>query len=335
MSSWPANSWPASSGQALHIAFTYTPFNQVVLSSVVQRPEFEGAPVWVINTSQADFDLPTAEVLNLGLSGGIATTLLAYRRLGSVISKLRSQGRILSVSAPHPHMLASNALMLDQGEFPVNVYEDGMANYCASENSGSLHRSAAFKPWLGPLLGFRFNNYAGHISGIDQRLMDHGYFMSPELIYRPHRFKSLHRIEPDFVDVNPSAPLTGSVLVLDQDIESIFDADTSALLRRKLIACVDELALDVYFKPHPSRPSTHRPNEFARTPHLVGDIGPAESIAAELRPSHVVSFFSSALKNIGVSHPGTQCISVGAREFDQQRGAELAAVFARLGIEIK
>ena len=127
--------------------------------------------------------------------------------------------------------------------------------------------------------------------------------------------------------------LTDSVLVLDQDIEKLFSVEIARELRAKLVLFVKELGVKIYVKSHPSQARSELIRNFGERVVLIETRKPAELLALELRPSYLVSFISSALKNVVGILPNVKSYSFGAREFDEIRGMQLARVFHDFGVK--
>jgi hypothetical protein len=128
--------------------------------------------------------------------------------------------------------------------------------------------------------------------------------------------------------------LKDSVLVLDQDIEKLFDAQLARQLRAKLVLYVKELGVKIYVKPHPGQNRSVFAQEFGENVVSIETLKPAELVALELRPRYLVSFISSALKNVRGILPDVKAYSFGAREFDEMRGMHLAKVFHDFGVTV-
>jgi hypothetical protein len=330
----PADLSPRSPGKQ-HIFFAFTPFSLMLLEQLLERSEFADQARMVINTASQQYSSDTAQVINFNPSGYSPwQKYRCYRRLARMLRELRKAALIASVTGQHPHMLLSNALMLEPGDYPVNIYEDGIANYFASDNINGLQRKSTLKRMVAPCLGLRYKSYRGHISGIDERVMDNGYFLDPDKVYLPQRFENLHRLENHRADPAGGLALRDTVLVLDQDIESLFDSHTAADLRKRVADHVLSLGMEVQIKAHPSQ-SGQPVNWLGEGAQRIRDNAPAETVAADLRPRYVVSFFSSALKNIKTNAPDTHCISIGATEYDRSTGSNLRDVFSRFGIEVR
>ena len=207
------------------------------------------------------------------------------------------------------------------------LYEDGIGNYWNSENVDFLKRQSLRKRRLAPFFGFSYRDYSGHFTGISERVFDTGYFVSPEKIYLSERFESVEKVHLSVlseIDDNQCEPI---VLLLDQHIEVVYDSETTARLRKRLSAVVMDLGLPVHLKAHPAQNGPDATLELGPNITLVSHQTPAEYIALELRPMYVVSFTSSALKNIKALLPQSTCISVGIDEFDKLRGCDLQSVF--------
>ncbi len=315
--------------------FAFTPFNLLMVEQLLEGRKFVDSGVIVINTSEQKYESDFAQVINFsGSQHGLLSRLLEYRRIAHLLNGLLRDDMIHSVTAPHPHNLLSNALMLGGGSHFVNIYEDGTANYCASNNVGHLKKQSLIKFFIAPILGFRYQNFLGHITGIDEKLMDNGYFLSPEDIYKPERFSNLHAIDMIWLKDKQSFEYAEIVLVLDQKIEQIFDGNTAKRLRDNMKSYVNTLAVDVYVKPHPAQLKGYDKNWLGRNVIVYNDGAAAELLALELRPKFVVSFFSSALKNIANILPESKCVSFGIAELNVARGISLGKVFSKCGIDL-
>jgi Alpha-2,8-polysialyltransferase (POLYST) len=324
-----------NSHRKYHVFFTYTPFNQLIVNALLDKPEFKTLPVLIVNTFPQKLISGQAQIINFFDRGYTRWQLLKrYRSIAATFGGLRERDQIASITCPHPHNMLSNDLMLGESDFPVYVYEDGVANYCASNNVGRLKRQSRLKAIIAPVLGFNFRDYSGHITGLDQRAYQRGYFLSPAHVYRRNRFDCVEGVDFGIHDQNSSDPLQTSVLVLDQDIEKLFNADISLKLRARLSSFVEDLGVKVYVKPHPGQNKSRLAEELGSQVILVNSFKPAELIALELRPKYVVSFVSSALKNIAGIMPDVKCYSFGVQELDEQRDTGLTQVFRDFNVEV-
>jgi hypothetical protein len=237
-----------------NIFFAFTPFNQLVVDALLEREEIVCRPSLVFNTAQFPYQNSNACVVNFCLdTTGHLEGIFSYWRIARILRKLNNRKMIAAVYSPHPHNLLSNALMLRKSCHEVCVYEDGIGNYWNSENSGFLKGQSSRKRLLAPLLGFSYRDYDGHFTGTSGRVYDRGYFLESEKIFQASRFSRTEKVlldVPGSASAGQCAPL---VLVLDQPIELIFDAELAAELRNRLSEAVREIGLPVYIKSHPGR----------------------------------------------------------------------------------
>jgi len=311
-----------------NIFFAFTPFNLLVVDALLELEHIASRPCLVINTSKRDYQHSSAHVINFRRDkSSRALSLLGYWCMSRLISKLRKTQSIQCVFSPHPHNMLSNGLMFDEGGHGVCIYEDGIGNYWNSENVDFLKRQSVQKRRVAPLLGFSYRDYDGHFTGISERIFDTGYFVSPEKIYQANRFASVEKIHLSVfqeIDEQPCEPI---VLLLDQHIEVVYDVETTARLRKRLSDVVMDIGLPIHVKAHPAQDGPDPGLELGPNVTFVPNQSPAEYAALELRPMYVVSFTSSALKNIKALLPKSTCISVGIDEFDKLRGCDLGKVF--------
>jgi len=317
-----------------NIFFAFTPFNHLIVDALLEREEIVRRPSLIFNTSKHAYQNSNACVVNFCLENtGRLKGILGYWRIARILRKLNKNNMITAVYSPHPHNLLSNALMLRESGHEVCVYEDGIGNYWDSENTSFLKRQSSRKRLFAPLLGFSYRDYDGHFTGISERVYDRGYFLEPEKIFQANRFSRIEEVllrVPGAESADPHEPL---VLVLDQPIELIFDADMARELRNRLSEAVREIGLPVYIKSHPGRfESGEAPMDLGQVVTLVTSKAAAEHVAIELRPEYVVSFMSSALKNIKGIFPASTCISVGVEEFDALQGSHIEDLFKNFGL---
>lgn len=311
-----------------NIFFAFTPFNLLVVDALLELEDIACRPSLVINTCKRDYEHASAKVINFrrGKQNGLLSTL-GYWRMSALLRNLKRAKTVHSVYSPHPHNMFSNTLMLDEGTHQVCIYEDGIGNYWNSENTDFLKRQSRRKKRMAFFLGFSYRDYDGHFTGISERIFDTGYFVSPQKIYLPERFQNVKKVHLNVfndVDEGHCEPI---VLLLDQHIEVVYDTATTERLRKRLSTVVTDLGLPVYVKAHPAQDGPDAALELGSNVTLVSNEAPAEYAALELRPMYVVSFTSSALKNIKALLPESICISVGIDEFDSLRGCDLQSVF--------
>jgi hypothetical protein len=323
--------------EKLHVFFTFTPFNQLVTSAILADHLPTQKNVLVINSSEVPFRAPGIQALDLSSdSHDMTVRYLRHLKAARALLKLRDHNLIASVSAPHPHHLICNTLMLGRRHYPVNITEDGVGNYIASHITGTLKSKMIAKRLAAPLLGLEYKIYKGHFTGIDDQVMDSGYFLNPELVYQNENFRSLHKITL----ATPSGwkssfPPEEKILVLDQDIESMFSRYDSKLLREKLIEYVRSLNMKTLWKFHPSQKPVMHQSLRDLNIEIIQSKEAAEVVALKHNPKYVISFFSSALKNIKSLVPNTHCIALGALEVDRDRGTSLSRLFQEFGIVVR
>ena len=317
------------------LIFTFTVFNQLLAAALIKSWEPYGRSALVVNSAPKPFSNDRAEVINFCANDhSIFTRFVIYHSIARKLRKLRSQKKIVSVSAPHPHNLLSNSLILTPGNFSVNIYEDGAGNYCASNVEGRLKEKSKRKRIIGPLVGYRYLDYSGHISGLDERLMDNGYFISPENIYRPERFLKLHRIDLDLPEEDAISGFENAALILDQDIEEVLEEQVADKLRAKMYNLANSLGTTILVKSHPASSKILEYHGYKAEPIILDAKEAAEILALRYRPRYVVSYFSSALKNIKQLLPETQCIEIGTKELDDRFDTHLSEVFRIFDIEL-
>jgi hypothetical protein len=164
--------------------------------------------------------------------------------------------------------------------------------------------------------------------------MNTGYFLQTGKVYRPDLFAKILSIDLILPGDRTDTITAGLVLFLDQDIEILFDKHTAHQLREKMYNYVNLLGGDVLVKRNQSLTGNVEINRFTGKVLEADPHEAAEMTALHHRPEFVVSFFSSALKNIKQFIPESRCIALGSMVLDSKRGSNLSQTLLDMSVEV-
>lgn len=265
-----------------------------------------------------------------------AKTFFARRDMEALMRRAES----VDVYLPHAFNPLANHAFFHHGVCHRHIYQDGILNYY--DAMIPLRSTAA---WVrqyakGLAVGVRFRAYTGHITGIDAAPITGGFFTHPDRIVRRARFETLRHIDLGRVNMDGVAkPVRRGVLFLDQPTDRLFGRPRARELRKRTIDYTNALGGPIFYKPHytQSRASISRGNSaWIALDHALCAL-PAETVVTLLDVAHVVSFCSSALVNIGLSHSDIRCHATAAtaiRVTADGRPTDLGEVLGGLGVNV-
>lgn len=210
---------------------------------------------------------------------------------------------------PHPlHVFTNPVFWHRTSNFKVHLYEDGLLNYYDAKQTGKSDVD-----WKTKLLllcfGFKWTPITGHLCGCDDIGYDEAHLSQPLL--------AVHRGQLGYIsalpqDQKPISTNVNTILFLDQNTDTHLSAEQREVCLKTLTDAYPYDQFDYFYKPHHDQSQRQM---VVTGMHAISESLldlPAEEVVLSLRPSHVVSFYSSALLNIRFQHPNICCISIAA-----------------------
>lgn len=233
---------------------------------------------------------------------------LTFIHFAVAVHRLIARGGALDVYMPHPGHILSNYLFF--ASIPgkrIFIYEDGLLNYYDAEVKNSFVGKA--KRLLARVGGLRYRDYTGHLAGYDAGSYDGAFLSMPDKAVRKNRLGILHRLnfEPRVLSLKRNI-----ILFLDQDVSSRMSLKERENSIARMLLAYPANEYIYHYKPHHDHTSQLSDAMQPLGPELRSL--PAEMLIERLRPSHVISFFSSALINIKHGWPQVECVSLAAAQ---------------------
>lgn len=243
-------------------------------------------------------------------------SILTFFHFAVILRSLIARGYALDVYMPHPGHIFSNYLFF--ASIPgkrLFIYEDGLLNYYDADSKNSFVGKA--KRLLAHLGGLRYRDYTGHLAGYDAGNYDGAFLSMPDKAVRKDRLGTLHRL-----NFETYAPVLqrNTILFLDQDVSSRMSPEERELCIATMFSAYPANEYIYHYKRHHDYTSQLAGAMQALAPELQSL--PAEMLIEKLRPSHVISFFSSALINIKNGWPEVECVSLAAAKILITRNGE-------------
>lgn len=244
-------------------------------------------------------------------------TFLCLAILVRILIVTRGQ---FDVYMPHPGHIYSNYLFFKYiKEKKIYLYEDGLLNYYDAVQSNSF--VGIFKRVFAYLCGLRYRDYPGHLAGYDAGQYDGAFLSMPDKAVRKDRLGSLCHL--DFA-ANFFIPNDYTVIFLDQDVSGRLTILERKKSVKRMLESFPGKNFTYYYKPHHDFSSELSEIMLSLDSDLQNL--PVEMMIERLRPSHVVSFYSSALVNIKNSWPAVKCVSLAASHVTIVREGEVMSL---------
>lgn len=214
---------------------------------------------------------------------------------------------------PHPgHLLTNPVFWLNSPRVKLYLYEDGLLNYY--DATALAQRVNWGQKLVALMFGYRLRACIGHLSGCDEKPYEGAYLSQPDKAVRRGRLGQIKRLPSCGKTFTPQP---NTVLFLDQNTTDRLTATQRVCALEILFKAYPSDRFHYIYKPHHDYESALQSTMQPLQPELSRM--PAELLVDTLHPSHVVSFYSSALMNIKRSHPWVHCISVGAEHIAIER----------------
>lgn len=255
--------------------------------------------------------------------------VLSFLHFAFLVHRLTFTRKPFDVYIPHPGHILSNHLFFSKSpKKRVLLYEDGLLNYYdATVKNPFVGRT---KKLLARACGLRYRNYIGHLAGYDAGQYDGAYLSMPDRAVRKECLGTLQRLH---FPTHPFKLKKKTILFLDQDVSTILAPEEREACLAEMLERYPQKDYSYYYKAHHDHASqlSERMTELASSLKSL----PAEMLIERLRPSHVISFFSSALINIKNSWPEVECVSLAATHIIITRDGKqcsLGELFEEMGV---
>lgn len=255
---------------------------------------------------------------------------LTFLHFAVVIHRLIARGYALDVYMPHPGHILSNYLFF--ASIPgkrIYIYEDGLLNYYDADVNNAFVGKA--KRLLARVGGLRYRDYTGHLAGYDVGSYDGAFLSMPDKAVRQDRLGTLHRLS---FETQTLSLKNNTILFLDQDVSSRMSLENREHCISVMLSEYPPSEYIYHYKPHHDHASGLSTTMQPLAPEMRSL--PAEMLIERLRPSHVISFFSSALINIKHGWPNVDCVSLAASQIPITRNGKqssLQEVFQENGVK--
>jgi len=322
-----------------HIYVAVAPLQLLAISAMIRNMEPEKHSddhiCFVFSRSNPAFKPPHCRLIQYN-TGGLWRLLEAIRRFKLEIRRIQGRYAALSVYLPHPYHLPTNYLLFGLKNKSAYLIPDGLLNYLDEPIRFRQFVPMLAKSVLALGLGLWYRPYTGHLTAYDQNVYQGVYTFNPDGLITDTGKLCRISLDPG-VTPGPSKRSSKVCLVLDQDIESVVNADDArrmrALLQHYLKAGNFET---IYFKGHPSmvggKPLGNVPG--LAPVYTIRSALPVEMLILDYGPDEVVSFFSSALLNIRDIYPFIRCTAIGVNGFLSTGNSMIKGLFVRRGIRM-
>lgn len=270
--------------------------------------------------------------IRLGLSTSLhfpAKGIFTFLHLAALVRLLVARGYAIDVYIPHPGHIFSNYLFFAEiANKRLFIYEDGILNYYDATTSNPFINTP--KRILAMVCGMPYRGYEGHLAGYDVGSYHGAFLTMPEMAVRRQRLGKLEKLE---FKKNRITTQSKFILFLDQNVSNLLTAEERNSCIQTMQRCYPLKEYTYIYKPHHDYIS-----DISKTMKILdSDLQslPAEMLIEHLRPSHVISFFSSALINIKRTWPEVTCISLAANKIPISRDGRstlLSEIFEKAGV---
>jgi hypothetical protein len=322
---------------AAAIVIGFTPFHLLPMRELMSLAEGELHVFHPMAGEPGVFEAKHGVVFLGKCDSPVRSRWAKYFRARRDIDEIMGRGQHVNLYLPHPFNPLANHAFFHAGTCSRFVYQDGILNYYDAAVPLASLASRLHQRAKGLAVGSWFQTYGGHLSGVDALPMTGGFFTHPDRIVAAEKFPLLRRL--DFhgeVNSAQAGPGRGT-LFLDQPIESVVGLPRARELRRRTVEYVNGLGGKVCYKPHYAQ---HRETSFdPKWTWLAPELSklPAEWVVDRMSVANVVSFCTSALANIAMSHESISCHATAANLIPvsvDRRPTTLAEVLSGLGVKI-
>lgn len=312
----------------ISIIIGFTPYHAYFSGNIIEN--LEGKIYCVFSKKWPN---TTRHYDKVGLSNSRFNTLgliTSLFHLSLIAREISRKNLAVDIYIPHPGNIFSNYLFhTNTLKKRLFLYEDGLLNYIETKTTKSFISPA--KRAIACLAGLPYKDYTGHTAGYDVRPYDGAFLTMPDKAVQKDRLGEVKIIK---IKATPISSTPNTILFLDQDVSGYLSATERIRSIERMLQIYPPGIFKYFYKPHHDFKS-HLANSM--TP-ISADLltCPAEELVEVIKPSHIVSFFSSALLNIKNTHPECHCISLAADKIIVNRGGRatpLSNLFEQLGVK--
>lgn len=236
----------------------------------------------------------------------LISSVLSLAHLSFIFHSATYKRIPIDIYLPHPGHIFTNYLFFSKNANKrVFIYEDGLLNYLDTSFKNKFVTPA--KKALSCLLALPYHDYPGHTAGYDAGKYDGAFLSRPEHAVRKNALGTINKLESVAEIIKP---IPQRILFLDQSTEGYLTTELRNSRVSHMLKLFPTADFQYFYKPHHDHDSPLRRSMQAIPSNLINIA--AELIIKEIRPSLVISFFSSALINIKNKHPEIDCISLAA-----------------------
>lgn len=311
----------------ISIVIGFTPYHAYAAKSILER--LDGCVYCAFTKSWPKTEKPYIKIGPPGSWLAPSKASLTFLHFAVVIHRLIARGCALDVYMPHPGHILSNYLFF--ASIPgkrIYIYEDGLLNYYDADVNNAFVGKA--KRLLARAGGLRYRDYTGHLAGYDVGSYDGAFLSMPDKAVRKDRLGALHRLN---FETQELALQRNTILFLDQDVSSRMSPEERKHCIAVMLSAYPSNEYAYHYKPHHDHTSRLSNAMQPLAPELRSL--PAEMLIERLRPSHVISFFSSALINIKNAWPQIECVSLATAQIIITRDSKptsLSQLFQEVGV---
>ncbi|WP_158014403.1 polysialyltransferase family glycosyltransferase [Thauera phenolivorans] len=237
---------------------------------------------------------------------GAINLIISLIRFSIFIHLSSRRKTLVDIYIPHPGHIFTNYLFhTEKLRKRLFIYEDGLLNY-VDTNSKSLFVTR-LKRLLSYIVGLPYTDYSGHTAGYDIRCYDGAFLTMPERAVRKDRLGKIHNLN---TARPPISTIARRILFLDQDVSGYITETNRQECIERMLNTYPLGTFEYHYKPHHDFKSKISDLMTPLSPAISAY--PAEVLIDRIRPSLVISFFSSALINIKHGWPEIECVSLAA-----------------------
>ena len=306
----------------------FTPYHSYVSSKIIDQ--LDNSKVYCAFTKSWPKTQKQYNRLGLPIQQPVpGNNILLTFHLSYLLYKITTTKQAVDIYIPHPgHILSNYLFFSDIPNKRIFIYEDGLSNYIdASSHNPFIGK---LKLTLARLCGLQYREYSGHLAGYDAGSYDGAYLSMPDKAVSKDRLGTLHRLS---FETQAFASKHNTILFLDQDVSSRMSAEARDCCIAAMLAAYPPGKYIYHYKPHHDYSSRLSETMQPLDPKLRNL--PAEILIERFRPSHVISFFSSALVNIKSGWPQVECVSLAANQIVISRNGKpslLHELFQEMGV---
>lgn len=292
----------------INIYVVFTPFQAISASEIQKQNSLEGDNVTFCFLKKDEWNEDLLGENTIYLHGNnIIQSVSNMNKFKNKVEEIMS--RYVEVNAIISHALhpAANYLMFSKAIAHRHIMPEGMLNYCQRFIDLKLTIHMLMRKFACASIGFPYKTYRGHVSGHETGLYDSAFYFRKECFVTTGKVN--HEIQLTKVEERSCNKKT--LMILDQDIESLLPGNLSLKMRKTLDDYIDQQNFDaIYYKPHYTKNAGNRCIKNKDKLIILDKNIPAEIYITKIYPTHIISFFSSALLHAKLINPSIHSIAI-------------------------